>query len=650
MINSFDVFDTLIGRLTNKGHSIFEIIEKQYNLVGFKEHRIRCEMETENFDRTYELLGNIYNSNLDNIKQAEIDLEYELSFPIMKYLKRVNNDDILISDMYLSGESIMRLINKHLPLKNKIHVSYGGKLRNIIWQDKVIVSNIKCHYGDNHISDYQNPRNNGINAEFIEDTVFSETEKNVSQLNLYLASILKAVRLSYIKDDLLFNSFVNYVLPFSILVCIKLKKIIMNKKYNSLVFLSRDGYWFKEMYSILFPKDKIHYVYFSRLLCNNNREKIITELNNIKGNNLIFDLQGSGKTFASLNISKSKYFMCFKSSNCQADHYMYEPGWTNINMVQPYIEDLFLAPHGSASHYEGNEILLKDPEHDLLLYSSYFEGFKLFKTYYSTITKYFPININYNNLGSIIKNFHKNTENLSGLKLNLVNTVVPHVENHTDKYSGIPLKYYSQIGQDKYYIENIIKFKQDGIFLEIGGYDGITGSNTYFLERYLNWKGVVVECNPELFNKCKENRSCEVCDKAVYLNDNSETIFVIPLGEEIEGGKLQLSGIKETLKKESLVAFQGSFNSTKEIKVKTISINTLLETYNILNIDYLSIDTEGSELSILQCLDFTKYKIHYLTIEHGNVEKYKTDIYNFLINKGFSLVRNNRWDDEYILN
>ena len=44
------------------------------------------------------------------------------------------------------------------------------------------------------------------------------------------------------------------------------------------------------------------------------------------------------------------------------------------------------------------------------------------------------------------------------------------------------MTYYSQIGQDKYYIEEIAKHRRGGVFLDIGANDGLFGSNTATLE------------------------------------------------------------------------------------------------------------------------------------------------------------------------
>ena len=67
-----------------------------------------------------------------------------------------------------------------------------------------------------------------------------------------------------------------------------------------------------------------------------------------------------------------------------------------------------------------------------------------------------------------------------------------------EKQLGLHSRYFSQAGQDRYLNERIFRNKRDGTFVEIGGYDGWTGSNCVFFEKVLGWTGLVVEASPQL--------------------------------------------------------------------------------------------------------------------------------------------------------
>ncbi len=85
-----------------------------------------------------------------------------------------------------------------------------------------------------------------------------------------------------------------------------------------------------------------------------------------------------------------------------------------------------------------------------------------------------------------------------------------------------------------------------------------------------------------------------------------------------------------------------------QIIVKTISFNDLLEKYKApLFIDYLSLDTEGSELEILQSVNLQKYTFGLIDVEHNYVEPRRTYIRQLLISNGYDYVRQNKFDDCY---
>lgn len=649
---SYDIFDTIIGRLCYHGKDIFDIIERKTKLKDFKEKRILFESTTKDFDETYKKLEIHYNTNLNHIKEYEIKLEYEMSFPIVKYFDQIKDTDFLISDMYLYESSIKNMLWKYKKINNKMHISYADKKNNIIWKNKTFCSNIKCHYGDNKISDYKNPISHGLKSVHITDTKLSQLENEVLKVNKYIAYIIRAVRLSYndTSPNHIQNVFMDFALPFLILTCLKIKEICLKNNINNVVFLSRDGYWFNIMYKILFPDEKTNYVYFSRLYVNQNKTKVIKQINDIKGSKFVFDLQGSGRTFMSLNLTNCMYFMCFLSHDSKIKHFLYKHTH-DTRIIKTVIEDIFIAPHGSVYTFEDhkNEIVLMQPEFDNKIHKIYFEGINTFQRYLATIKKYFIININFTQLDTTLSSIHNLVD--QNYIANTIKKVINHINDHGSNNMGFKqcsLQYFSQIGQDKYYIENIIKFKPFGFFIEIGGFDGITGSNTYFLEKNLKWDGIVVECNPTLSLKCKKNRSCHVCDKALHEKDDLDVIFTIPKGDDIIGGKEQLGGIKSFLKPESLTAFQRCYKQSDDITVRTININTLLVSREIYNIDYVSLDVEGGELSILKTWNFNKHKVKFLTVEHGNIAHYQKSINQLLISKGFQLHRNNKWDDEYI--
>ena len=90
--------------------------------------------------------------------------------------------------------------------------------------------------------------------------------------------------------------------------------------------------------------------------------------------------------------------------------------------------------------------------------------------------------------------------------------------------------------------------------------------------------------------------------------------------------------------------------NNKIYNLETISINDLFEKYKVpKNINYLSIDTEGSEFEILNSLDFNSYHISIITVEH-NFTPNREKINSLLTSKGFEQVSSefSKFDDWYI--
>lgn len=202
--------------------------------------------------------------------------------------------------------------------------------------------------------------------------------------------------------------------------------------------------------------------------------------------------------------------------------------------------------------------------------------------------------------------------------------------------------YHSQLGQDNF-IDNFYNKKEGGVFIDVGAHDGISISNTYFLEKNRNWKGICIEPQPEIFNSLKENRSSININCAVS-NYNGETDFTY-----IEGYSNMLSGLSSDYNDSHRMRIANEVNSfggkVNNIKVPVKKLQDILDEYEIYEIDFCSIDTEGSELSIVESIDFDKTNINVFIIENNYQE---TKIKDFLENKGYYLHSKINWDDVFV--
>ena len=206
------------------------------------------------------------------------------------------------------------------------------------------------------------------------------------------------------------------------------------------------------------------------------------------------------------------------------------------------------------------------------------------------------------------------------------------------------LPYHSQVGQDRFLNERVFHNKRNGIFVDIGAYDGVTISNTLFYETGLNWSGICIEPLPDVFQKLKKNRSC-ICINACIGQINGMVHFS-RIHSPILSGADMLSGMTNTYDPRSdideyLLQYSGK---VENLVLPSRKLNDVLNEHKIQTIDYLSIDTEGGELLILQSIDFDRYNIHVMTVENN----YKDNsIREFLATKGFALIATLEQDEVF---
>lgn len=186
----------------------------------------------------------------------------------------------------------------------------------------------------------------------------------------------------------------------------------------------------------------------------------------------------------------------------------------------------------------------------------------------------------------------------------------------------------------------LLDFKKNGFFVEFDAVDGVYLSNTYLLEKSFGWKGVLSEPIRAMKELIECNRSCHVNSNCIW----SESGTFIPFSETKNPILSTVTSFVDSDAHKNLRKIQSSYS------VETLSLLDLLNYYDApKNIDYLSIDTEGSEFDILDSFDFTKYNFQVITVEH-NFTSDREKIYNLLQRSGYVRVMENLSyvDDWYI--
>ena len=183
--------------------------------------------------------------------------------------------------------------------------------------------------------------------------------------------------------------------------------------------------------------------------------------------------------------------------------------------------------------------------------------------------------------------------------------------------------------------------KRGGFFVEFGATNGIANSNTWLLEKKLGWKGILSEANPTWHSKLIANRDAAIDRRCVSSTTGKMVAFLTTDASDPE-----LSSIAEFASGDHFAEVRARGT---EIKVESVSLNDLLLQHNApLKIDYLSIDTEGSEYDILSHFDFSRHVIDFISVEqNANTE---SQIERLLAKHGYTRVFKefSQWDGWYV--
>lgn len=408
MLYSYDVFDTIITRITNEPIGVFDLlqdwIEKKYGKVGYGNNfsKIRCDAEKYAYrlygSKTdiymiYELVSRMNGVNekvAQGIMQAELDIEYRCSIPIEKTIKEITKlvergeRVVLISDMYMSGTNIRKLLTKHsavfenIPIyvSNEIGATKNeGLIYKYVKERENVEYNEWIHCGDNVRSDIIIPGLLGIKTQIIEDlgidSIASATLKNIKKDGLLDEQIfskmikkrMKSIEygIGFCQSGPILYDYVRWILD----MCEKFEK-------KRLFFIARDGYVLKKIADIIIQSKDLDvstsYIYGSRKVWRvegeDDKRLVKDYFKQVLDNNYekfaLVDMQGTGiscdyvSDIIECDFPVFVYYLISGNEKPRCTTYIYSFNNDGINIM----ECLCRAPHGTTTGYKRKEDLV----------------------------------------------------------------------------------------------------------------------------------------------------------------------------------------------------------------------------------------------------------------------------------------------------
>ena len=177
---------------------------------------------------------------------------------------------------------------------------------------------------------------------------------------------------------------------------------------------------------------------------------------------------------------------------------------------------------------------------------------------------------------------------------------------------------YSQNGED-ILLWKFFEEKSSGFYVDVGAFDGIHLSNSYFFEQR-GWGGVCVEAHPYYFKLCRNTRANSITIHAACVATNAHRtvkFFLEDLGLLSGLDQDRFADISKRYRNRGM-----EFPGFDEVQVPALVLTEILEEHlpNDINVDILSVDVEGSELDVLRGLDLWKFRPRVIICEANTRE------------------------------
>lgn len=202
--------------------------------------------------------------------------------------------------------------------------------------------------------------------------------------------------------------------------------------------------------------------------------------------------------------------------------------------------------------------------------------------------------------------------------LNKIHSIRHNLRKSVAEITGIPS--FCRKGRDE--LDKVLEgwLPSTGTFVEAGALDGFNFSNTYFLDRVKGWSGVLIEPNPPHFEACRKfrRRNTVINCALVPFGYNSPTIE-LTYGADLSWVDSAYVGVELAERRALLDRHKLSGEC---ITVPARTLQSIIDEFS-LKVDFLSLDVEGFEASVLQGVDLVRSGPKVILAECHNEQRLK---------------------------
>jgi len=265
IVDSFDLFDTILGKKINDQTTLFNKCMALNKLSNFTNIRIESELKAKeknkfyNLHHIYKYIQNHYKLNyskLINCLSIELTTEAENLYPIYTNINKLTNDSILIVESYFTSEqikkflSLFNIINIPIYISSELGMSkLDGTIYNYLKKDY----KIKLHTGSNYTEDFEIPKKYKIPSVHYTMDINKNILRLQNKLTVETKNYIKMIENSCknLDNEILWIMQLHYNIPILILFSHILKNYCKDNEINEIIFINRNCIYLKRIFDIV---------------------------------------------------------------------------------------------------------------------------------------------------------------------------------------------------------------------------------------------------------------------------------------------------------------------------------------------------------------------------------------------------------------